>query len=253
MHVPASSGASSSRAASATIFRFFPPLATLDRVNHVAAIAGWLGLTLGVVLAVTYSLAYHELNLPQLVWGDRRMAGGDVHRARPRVARMAGAARGASTRARRSSRCSCCTSRSASRSTGGGPVPVSAYPLMLEGAALSAVVVGGGAVATRKATALRRRRCARFTSSRRRSRRSIEQLAARQRSPFASRASAIRATHIGDALLVVAATDDAAIERRSSPRDARARGPARERRGCAGAGELRHAGGAPRRATSSSR
>src|SRR5205085_846229 len=32
------------------IFRFFPPLATLDRVNHVAAIAGWLGLTLGVVL-----------------------------------------------------------------------------------------------------------------------------------------------------------------------------------------------------------
>jgi len=52
-----------------TIFRFFPPLATLDRVNHVAAIAGWLGLTLGIVLASTYSLAYHELNLPQLVWG----------------------------------------------------------------------------------------------------------------------------------------------------------------------------------------
>jgi ABC-type uncharacterized transport system permease subunit len=52
-----------------TIFRFFPPLATLDRVNHLAAIAGWLGLTLGVVLASTYSLAYHEMNLPQLVWG----------------------------------------------------------------------------------------------------------------------------------------------------------------------------------------
>ncbi|MDB4876281.1 MAG: putative Cytochrome c biosis protein CcsA [Gemmatimonadetes bacterium] len=51
------------------LFRFFPPLATLDRVNHLAAIAGWLGLTLGVVLAGTYSLAYHELNLPQLVWG----------------------------------------------------------------------------------------------------------------------------------------------------------------------------------------
>jgi HemX protein len=51
------------------IFRFFPPLATLDRVNHLAAIAGWLGLTLGVVLAGSYSLAYHELNLPQLVWG----------------------------------------------------------------------------------------------------------------------------------------------------------------------------------------
>ena len=52
------------------LFRFFPPLATLDRVNHLAAIAGWLGLTLGVVLAATYSVTYHELNLPQLVWGS---------------------------------------------------------------------------------------------------------------------------------------------------------------------------------------
>jgi ABC-type uncharacterized transport system permease subunit len=52
-----------------TLFRLFPPLATLDRVNHLAAIAGWLGLTLGVVLAATYSVAYHELNLPQLLWG----------------------------------------------------------------------------------------------------------------------------------------------------------------------------------------
>jgi ABC-type uncharacterized transport system permease subunit len=52
-----------------TLFRFFPPLATLDRVNHFAAIAGWLGLTLGVVLAATYSVAYRELNLPQLLWG----------------------------------------------------------------------------------------------------------------------------------------------------------------------------------------
>jgi ABC-type uncharacterized transport system permease subunit len=50
------------------IFRFFPPLATLDRVNHVAAIAGWLGLTLGVVLAVTYSVAYRELSVPKVVW-----------------------------------------------------------------------------------------------------------------------------------------------------------------------------------------
>ncbi|HEX3866187.1 MAG TPA: cytochrome c biogenesis protein CcsA [Gemmatimonadaceae bacterium] len=52
-----------------TIFRFFPPLATLDRVNHFAAISGWLGLTLGVVLATTYSFEYHELNVPQIVWG----------------------------------------------------------------------------------------------------------------------------------------------------------------------------------------
>jgi ABC-type uncharacterized transport system permease subunit len=52
------------------LFRFFPPLATLDRVNHLAAIAGWLGLTLGVALATSYSLAYQQLNLPQLVWGS---------------------------------------------------------------------------------------------------------------------------------------------------------------------------------------
>src|SRR5437763_7612397 len=50
------------------IYRFFPPLATLDRVNHVAAIAGWLGLTLGVVLAVTYSVAYRELSVPKVIW-----------------------------------------------------------------------------------------------------------------------------------------------------------------------------------------
>lgn len=50
------------------IYRFFPPLATLDRVNHVSAIAGWLVLTLGVVLAVTYSLAYRELSLLKVVW-----------------------------------------------------------------------------------------------------------------------------------------------------------------------------------------
>src|SRR5205814_2731688 len=51
-----------------TIFRLFPPLATLDRVNHLAAIAGWLGLTLGIVLAVTYSLAYRELSVPKVIW-----------------------------------------------------------------------------------------------------------------------------------------------------------------------------------------
>ena len=49
--------------------RFFPPLETLDRVNHNAAITGWLGLTLGLVLAGTYSFAYRELNVPQMVWG----------------------------------------------------------------------------------------------------------------------------------------------------------------------------------------
>ena len=51
------------------IFRFFPPLATLDRVNHIAAIVGWISLTLGVVLAGAYSIAYRELNVLQLTWG----------------------------------------------------------------------------------------------------------------------------------------------------------------------------------------
>jgi ABC-type uncharacterized transport system permease subunit len=50
------------------LFRFFPPLATLDRLNHVSAVAGWLGLTLGVVLAASYSIVYHEVQLPKIVW-----------------------------------------------------------------------------------------------------------------------------------------------------------------------------------------
>lgn len=51
------------------IFRFFPPLATLDRVNHLASIAGFLGLTLGLALAGAYSFQYRALVLPQIVWG----------------------------------------------------------------------------------------------------------------------------------------------------------------------------------------
>ena len=50
------------------IFRFFPPLETLDRVNHLASIAGFLGLTLGVALAAAYSFEYHARN-PQIIWG----------------------------------------------------------------------------------------------------------------------------------------------------------------------------------------
>lgn len=50
------------------IYRFFPPLATLDRVNHLGAVAGWLVLTLGVVLAITYSLAYREISVLKVVW-----------------------------------------------------------------------------------------------------------------------------------------------------------------------------------------
>jgi ABC-type transport system involved in cytochrome c biogenesis permease subunit len=51
------------------IFRFFPPLDTLDRVNHLASIAGFLGLTLGLVLAAAYSFEYRALVLPQIIWG----------------------------------------------------------------------------------------------------------------------------------------------------------------------------------------
>ena len=52
------------------MFRFFPPLATLDRVNHLAAIVGWVALTVGIVLAGTYSRMYREeTNVPQLAWG----------------------------------------------------------------------------------------------------------------------------------------------------------------------------------------
>jgi ABC-type uncharacterized transport system permease subunit len=51
------------------LFRFFPPLATLDRVNHVAAIAGGLGLTVGIALAASYSITYRQLNELQLIWG----------------------------------------------------------------------------------------------------------------------------------------------------------------------------------------
>lgn len=57
------------------VFRFFPPLDTLDRVNHVASIAGFLGLTLGLVLAATYSLEYRALVVPQLIWGVGAWAG----------------------------------------------------------------------------------------------------------------------------------------------------------------------------------
>lgn len=51
------------------VFRFFPPLDTLDRVNHVSSIAGFLGLTLGLALAGAYSVAYHAMVLPQIIWG----------------------------------------------------------------------------------------------------------------------------------------------------------------------------------------
>lgn len=51
------------------LFRLFPPLETLDRVNHVASVAGWLALTLGIVLAVGYGATYRLANATEVAWG----------------------------------------------------------------------------------------------------------------------------------------------------------------------------------------
>ena len=51
------------------VYRFFPPLETLDRVNHLASVAGFLTLTLGLALAAWYSFQYRALVLPQIIWG----------------------------------------------------------------------------------------------------------------------------------------------------------------------------------------
>lgn len=51
------------------VLRLFPPLATLDRVNHVAVVAGWITLTLGIVLTGAYSVAFRQLDAFKLTWG----------------------------------------------------------------------------------------------------------------------------------------------------------------------------------------
>jgi ABC-type uncharacterized transport system permease subunit len=53
----------------AAVLRFFPPLHTLDRVNHIGILVASFALTLGVVLAVSYSIAHHAVDVPQIVWG----------------------------------------------------------------------------------------------------------------------------------------------------------------------------------------
>jgi ABC-type uncharacterized transport system permease subunit len=50
------------------IFRFFPPLETLDRVNHVSVIAGWLALTVGTGLASAYSVVYRAGDPGKIIW-----------------------------------------------------------------------------------------------------------------------------------------------------------------------------------------
>jgi ABC-type uncharacterized transport system permease subunit len=53
----------------AAVLRFFPPLHTLDRVNHVGILVASLSLTLGIVLATTYSIAHGAMNIPEIIWG----------------------------------------------------------------------------------------------------------------------------------------------------------------------------------------
>jgi siroheme synthase-like protein len=98
---------------------------------------------------------------------------------------------------------------------------MSAYPVMLEGSAVSALVVGGGTVASRKATALVEAG-ARVHVVAPRVDPALEQLAADNAMLRVTKA-AYASEHIGDALLVVAATNDGSLNARIAA-DARARG-----------------------------
>jgi siroheme synthase-like protein len=84
---------------------------------------------------------------------------------------------------------------------------MSAYPLMLDGDTLSAVIVGGGSVATRKAVALVRTG-ARVHVVAPACSPEMEILAANDLVDLSR--ETYSSSHIGDALLVIAATDDAA-------------------------------------------
>ena len=52
----------------AAVFRMFPPLDTLDRVNHMASLAAWVTLTMGVALAFAYAINYQMLYMPKMLW-----------------------------------------------------------------------------------------------------------------------------------------------------------------------------------------
>jgi HemX protein len=52
-----------------SVFRSFPPLDTLDRINHLGALTAWVSLTLGMVLAASYTIAYGQFDGAQIVWG----------------------------------------------------------------------------------------------------------------------------------------------------------------------------------------
>jgi HemX protein len=50
------------------VFRIFPPLDTLDRVNQVAALVAWVALTLGVSLAFALAINNNMLYAPKMLW-----------------------------------------------------------------------------------------------------------------------------------------------------------------------------------------
>jgi ABC-type uncharacterized transport system permease subunit len=55
------------------VFQLFPPLERLDRLNHVALVAGFPALTVGVLLALGYAIRYAggmRADPAQLVWGS---------------------------------------------------------------------------------------------------------------------------------------------------------------------------------------
>jgi ABC-type transport system involved in cytochrome c biogenesis permease subunit len=55
------------------VFQLFPPLERLDRLNHVALVAGFPALTVGVLLAIGYAVRYAggmHVDPAQLVWGS---------------------------------------------------------------------------------------------------------------------------------------------------------------------------------------
>lgn len=51
------------------VFHLFPPLETLDRINHLGVLIAWLALTGGVALASTYVLAYGRADGARVAWG----------------------------------------------------------------------------------------------------------------------------------------------------------------------------------------
>lgn len=52
-----------------SILRVFPSLDTLDRVNHLSVIGGFLGLTLAIALAASYAVTYKSFPVLELIWG----------------------------------------------------------------------------------------------------------------------------------------------------------------------------------------